>query len=103
MRSGCEAFLDYTPVAVAQNTTARGCTARLRWGKNLELFVLDNAPVPRSELRGDTDAHPKTMLGREQADLAEGAALAAIDARWKVIVSNVPMSIPTGSPRPERA
>ena len=37
------------------------------------------------------------MLGREQLTWLK-EKLAASDARWKVIVSSVPMSIPTGLP-----
>ena len=37
---GLEAFLDYTPIAVAANTPKR-LYRSLRWGKHLELFVLD--------------------------------------------------------------
>ncbi|MBA3434294.1 MAG: alkaline phosphatase D family protein [Actinobacteria bacterium] len=45
----------------------------------------------------DSAAQPKTMLGREQlAWLKQG--LARSDATWKVIVSSVPLSIPTGFP-----
>ncbi|HKG02077.1 MAG TPA: alkaline phosphatase D family protein, partial [Conexibacter sp.] len=45
----------------------------------------------------DSAEQPKTMLGREQLAWLEHG-LAASDARWKVIVSSVPMSIPTGFP-----
>jgi alkaline phosphatase D len=42
-------------------------------------------------------AEPKTMLGAEQLAWLKGR-LAASDTTWKVIVSSVPMSIPTGFP-----
>jgi alkaline phosphatase D len=96
MPLGLQAFLDYTPVAVAQNTPLR-LYRSLRWGKNLELFVLDTRQYRDPNFEVDTDAHPKTMLGREQLTWLK-ERLAASDARWKVIVSSVPMSIPTGFP-----
>ena len=96
MPLGLHAFLDYTPVAVAQNTPLR-LYRSLRWGKNLELFVLDTRQYRDPNFEVDTDAHPKTMLGREQLTWLK-ERLAASDARWKVIVSSVPMSIPTGFP-----
>jgi alkaline phosphatase D len=93
---GLEAFLDYTPIAIAPNTPKR-LYRSLRWGKNLELFVLDTRQYRDANAASDDPARPKTMLGREQLTwLKEG--LAASDATWKVIVSSVPMSIPTGFP-----
>jgi alkaline phosphatase D len=93
---GLEAFLDYTPIAVAANTPKR-LYRSLRWGKHLELFVLDTRQYRDANAATDSVDRPKTMLGREQlAWLKE--SLAASDATWKVIVSSVPMSIPTGFP-----
>jgi alkaline phosphatase D len=96
MPLGLRAFLDYTPVAIAENTPVR-LYRSLRWGKNLELFVLDTRQYRDPNFEPDTDAHPKTMLGREQVTWLK-EKLAASDATWKVIVSSVPMSIPTGFP-----
>ena len=60
----------------------------LRWGRHLELFVLDTRSYrdPNSAL--DSQQQPKTMLGSEQlAWLKDG--LASSSATWKVIVSSV--------------
>ena len=93
---GLEAFLDYTPIAEAADTPKR-LYRSLRWGKHVELFVLDTRQYRDANGAEDTAARPKTMLGREQLTwLNEG--LAASDATWKVVVSSVPMSIPTGFP-----
>lgn len=46
---------------------------------------------------GDNAEAPKTMLGREQLTWLM-KKLAASDATWKIIISSVPMSIPTGFP-----
>jgi alkaline phosphatase D len=89
---GLEAFLDYTPIE-----TAPTLYRSLRWGRHLELFVLDTRRYRDANFAPDTGAQPKSMLGAEQlAWLKEG--LASSDATWKVIVSSVPMSIPTGFP-----
>ena len=89
---GLEAFLDYTPIE-----TAPTLYRSLRWGQHLELFVLDTRRYRDANFAPDTGAQPKSMLGAEQlAWLKEG--LASSDATWKVIVSSVPMSIPTGFP-----
>ncbi len=96
MPIGLEAFLDYTPVAIAENTPLR-LYRSIRWGKNLELIVLDARQYRDPNFAEDTDARPKTMLGREQLTWLK-ERLADSDATWKVIVSSVPMSIPTGFP-----
>ena len=96
MPIGLEAFIDYTPVAIAANTPLR-LYRSIRWGKNLQLFVLDTRQYRDPNFAEDSEARPKTMLGREQLTwLKQG--LVASDATWKVIVSSVPMSIPTGFP-----
>jgi alkaline phosphatase D len=89
---GLQAFLDYTPIA-----TAPTLYRSLRWGRHLELFVLDTRSYRDANTAPDSPEQPKTMLGDEQlAWLKSG--LARSDATWKVIVSSVPMSIPTGFP-----
>lgn len=69
---------------------------RLRWGRHLELFVLDLRSYRDPNGAPDTDRVPKTMLGATQRRWLE-QVVAASDATWKVIVSSVPLSIPTGS------
>jgi alkaline phosphatase D len=93
---GLEAFIDYTPIAIAPNTPKRLYRA-LRRGKHLELFVLDTRQYRDANSASDSPDRPKTMLGREQLTWLK-ESLAASDATWKVIVSSVPMSIPTGFP-----
>ncbi|HMB17848.1 MAG TPA: alkaline phosphatase D family protein [Gaiellaceae bacterium] len=93
---GLDAFLDYTPIAVAANTPKR-LYRSLRWGKHVELFVLDTRQYRDANIASDSTDRPKTMLGREQVTWLK-ESLAASDATWKVIVSSVPMSIPTGFP-----
>jgi alkaline phosphatase D len=91
-----DAFIDYTPIAIAANTPKR-LYRSLRWGKGLELFVLDTRQYRDANAASDDPARPKTMLGREQLTWLK-ESLAASDATWKVVVSSVPMSIPTGFP-----
>jgi alkaline phosphatase D len=96
MPPGLQAFLDYTPIASAEQAPDR-LYRSFRWGKNVEVFMLDTRQYRDPNFAADSDANPKTMLGAQQlAWLEQG--LAASDARWKVIVSSVPMSIPTGFP-----
>jgi alkaline phosphatase D len=93
---GLDAFLDYTPIASAENTPKR-LYRSLRWGMHLELFVLDTRQYRDANGAEDSATQPKTMLGREQLTWLD-ERLAASDATWKVVVSSVPMSIPTGFP-----
>ena len=93
---GLEAFLDYTPIASSRETPKRLYRA-LRWGKHVELFVLDTRQYRDANSALDSATRPKTMLGREQLTWLK-ERLAASDATWKVIVSSVPISIPTGFP-----
>jgi alkaline phosphatase D len=96
MPLGLQAFVDWNPIAIADNTPKR-LYRELRRGKNLDVFVLDNRQYRDANDAQDSAARPKTMLGREQLTWLK-EKLAASDATWKVIVSSVPMSIPTGFP-----
>jgi alkaline phosphatase D len=89
---GLQAFLDYTPIG-----TAPRLYRSLRWGRHLELFVLDTRSFRDANFAQDSPEQPKTMLGHEQLAWLE-SGLASSNATWKVIVSSVPMSIPTGFP-----
>jgi alkaline phosphatase D len=96
LRLGHQAFLDYTPIASVPGSHGR-LYRSLRWGRHLELFVLDTRQYRDANFALDDAAEPKTMLGREQLAWLQ-RRLAASTATWKVIVSSVPMSIPTGFP-----
>jgi len=88
---GLAAFRDYTPIAGDRLYRS------FRWGKHLELFVLDTRGERDANFAPDTGPEPKSMLGSEQLAWLK-AGLAASDATWKVVVSSVPLSIPTGFP-----
>ena len=60
------------------------------------MFVLDTRQYRDANFVADSAAGPKTMLGREQVVWLKDA-LKKSNATWTVIVSSVPMSIPTGS------
>jgi alkaline phosphatase D len=69
----------------------------VRWGRLLEIFILDTRQY-RSD-NGLPDGPRKTMLGAAQRRWLLDA-LPASTATWKVLVSSVPLAVPTG--RPER-
>jgi alkaline phosphatase D len=100
--AGLETFFDYS--AIARNPMDRDRIYRsFRWGKDLEVFVLDARSYrdrnDAIDLAGETfdPAIPrKIMLGQDQIDwLVHGIQQST--ATWKVVSSDVPISIPTGS------
>ena len=88
---GRKAFLDYNPLADPPLLYRT-----IRWGKHLELFVLDTRSYRDPNSQQDDPRHPKTMLGLEQLRWLKESLLRS-DATWKVIVTSVPLSVPTGS------
>ncbi len=92
MPVGREAFFDYWPIVPPPEEPHR-LYRRVRWGRLLELFVLDTRQYrsPNSQ----ADGPGKSMLGeRQRRWLLEG--LGASDAVWKIVVSSVTLSVPTG-------
>ncbi len=68
----------------------------VRWGKELELFILDARSYRSANALEDSDANAKTILGAEQRAWLE-SGLARSTATWKIVSSDVPLSVPTGS------
>ena len=93
---GLQAFLAYNPIAEKKLTPER-LYRHVRWGKHLDLFFLDNRQYRDANLEEDRLEFKKTMLGREQLHWLK-KKLQASNATWRVIVSSVPISIPTGFP-----
>lgn len=91
---GLRAFLEFWPIVTSPEDPSR-LYRRLRWGRLLEIFVLDTRRYRSENWR--VDGPRKTMLGRAQRRwLVE--AVAASTARWKVVVSSVPLAIAKGWP-----
>jgi alkaline phosphatase D len=63
----------------------------------VELFFLDTRQYRDASYQDDSPAQPKTMLGKEQRAWFK-RALKSSDATWKIVVSSVPLSLPTGNP-----
>ena len=92
MPLGRRAFREYNPLV-----PGAPFHRSLRWGRHVELFVLDTRQYRDPNSQPDGAEEPKTMLGPEQRRWLE-ERVAASDATWKVVVSSVPISVPTGSP-----
>ncbi len=93
---GLQAFLAYNPIAERRLTPER-LYRQARWGKHVDMIFLDNRQYRDANLEKDDSQFVKTMLGREQLQWLK-KTIQGSDATWKVIVSSVPISIPTGFP-----
>lgn len=92
--AGLRAFLDYWPILPPEAEPTR-LYRRVRWGRLLELFILDTRQYRSWDCR--PDGRGKTMLGDAQRRwLVE--SVAGSDAVWKIIVSSVPFAIPKACP-----
>ncbi len=92
MPAGRQALREYWPIASPVDDPHR-LYRRVRYGADLELFILDTRQY-RSR-NANPDGPAKTMLGAAQlAWLLDG--LRTSTATWKVIVTSVPLSIPKG-------
>ena len=94
MPAGRRAFLDYWPIVPPADEPTR-LYRKFRWGRLLEVFILDTRQYRSPNT--DLDGPGKTMLGAAQRRwLVDN--LTASTAVWKVAVSSVSLSIPTGKP-----
>jgi alkaline phosphatase D len=62
---------------------------QLRWGRHLEVFLLDTRKYRDPNLVPDDGPEPKTLLGAGQRRWLEQAVTSS-DATWKVVASSVP-------------
>jgi alkaline phosphatase D len=92
MPVGRRAFLEYWPIQPPADDPHR-LYRRMRWGRVAELFILDTRQYRSPNTMSDGPG--KTMLGAAQRSwLLTGLAGSA--AVWKLVVSSVSLSIPTG-------
>jgi alkaline phosphatase D len=83
---GRQAFFDYWPVRTKLPQTWRS----LRWGQEIEVFVLDNRQF--ADPLSEPDGPEKSMLGEQQRAWLRKDVLES-DATWKVLVTSCPLSI----------
>lgn len=94
MPMGRQALLDYWPIAPPPEDATR-LYRRFRWGRLLELFIVDTRQYRSPNT--DVDGPGKTMLGAAQKRWLLDGVIGS-DAVWKVVVTSVSLSIPTGRP-----
>ncbi|MBX3026957.1 alkaline phosphatase D family protein [bacterium] len=87
------AFLDYQPLQPPAADPTRLYRSQ-RWGKHVEIFLLDTRQYRDPNGAPDDPAAPKSLLGPQQRRWLE-EAIGASTATWKIIVASVPLAIPT--------
>jgi len=93
VEAGRAAFFDWNPIERHPDEPGRIYRA-FRWGAHLEIFVLDARSY--RDPNPEPDGEGRTLLGAAQRQwLIDG--LIASEATWKLVSSDVPISIPTGS------
>jgi alkaline phosphatase D len=95
VKAGREAFFNYSPIdrnASDPNRIYRS----FNWGPDLDLLILDARSYRSPNSMADNPENNKTMLGSEQLQWLKQKLLTS-SATWKVISSDVPISVPTGS------
>ena len=102
VNEGRNTFLYYSPLDSSdnnnytQNDREKHIYRSFNWGKDLDLFIIDARSYRSQNHIADTPDSNKTMLGEEQLQWLK-QELSNSNATWKVISSDVPISIPTGS------
>lgn len=92
---GLDTFFAYSPIARMGGDPDR-IYRSFRWGQDVEVFVLDARSYRDRNDLPDTPENDKDMLGKEQiAWLVDGIQQST--ATWKIVSSDVPISIGTGS------
>jgi alkaline phosphatase D len=92
--SGRQALFDFHPLFPAAGERDR-IYRSFRWGRDVELFLLD-ARSYRSPNDAPDSPGEKTLLGKAQLDWLK-RGLSSSDATWKIVSSDVPLSIATGT------
>ena len=93
--AGREAFFNYSPIDRDPDDPNR-VYRRFNWGNDLALWIVDARSYRSRNDLADTPENNKTLLGAEQLAWLKRGLLES-DATWKVVSSDVPISVPTGS------
>jgi alkaline phosphatase D len=95
VNEGRDAFFNYSPMY--RNLDDKDRIYRsFNWGPDLDLFILDARSYRSPNNLADLPNNNKTMLGSEQLHWLEQSLMNST-AIWKVISSDVPISVPTGA------
>jgi alkaline phosphatase D len=91
LRIGRERFIAYSPMAPFPDEPLR-LYRSFRWGRDIELFIVDTRSYRSWKDLLDTPENAKTMIGREQLAWLE-KGLRSSNATWKIVSWCVPLSV----------
>ena len=95
VNEGRKAFFNFSPIHIDQENPNR-IYRSFHWGKDLDLLILDaRSNRSRNDMK-DTPENHKSMLGNQQLKWLENNLLYS-NATWKLVSSDVPISVPTGA------
>jgi len=91
VEEGLSAFFNYWPIA--QNPVEPTRMYRsFRWGKNVELFLLDTRSYRSRNNLADIAENDKTLLGKAQLAWLKNGLISST-ATWKVVSSTCPLAM----------
>ncbi len=97
VEEGLSAFFYYSPIKTgAMEDNSNGIYRSFNWGQPLDLFILDARSYRDQNHMADTPENNKTLIGENQLEWLKQGLLNS-NATWKIVSSDVPISIPTGS------
>lgn len=94
VQEGREIFFNFSPIERNQQDPDR-IYRSFHWGKDLDIIILDARSYRSRNDVPDIEQNNKTMLGMDQISWLK-ETLSNSNATWKIISSDVPVSIPTG-------
>ena len=95
VRAGLMSFFDFHPMSRHPEDPFR-IYRTFSWGREMELIILDARSYRSLNSLPDDRDSAKTMLGEPQLDWLQ-RVLQASSSTWKIISSDVPLSVPTGT------
>jgi alkaline phosphatase D len=92
VHAGLEAFFRYSPVESIKEDPQR-IYRSFNWGSHLDLFLLDSHQYRTSGITDQTVSTNNTLLGKPQLEWLK-YSLKNSNATWKIILNDVPVTIP---------
>ena len=91
VQEGLSAFLNYWPIA-HNPVDPKRIYRSFRWGKSVELFLLDTRSYRSRNDLADTVENDKTLLGKAQLAWLKNGLITST-ATWKIVSSTCPLAI----------
>ena len=96
VQEGRKVFFNFSPIDRNNITDPNRIYRTFSWGDDLDLLILDARSDRSRNDMPDSIENNKTMLGSAQLSWLKDNLLRS-NAIWKVVSSDIPMSIPTGA------